>query len=48
MKTRSKGSSAPAAFGVSKGTIRFQPGKPLPVALLKRLITSRVAVTLGR
>ncbi len=37
-----------AKFDVSKGTIRFQPDKPLPVALLKRLIKSRVAATLGR
>ncbi len=37
-----------AKFDVSKGTIRFQPDKPLPVALLKRLIRSRVAATAGR
>lgn len=30
-----------ARFDVSKGTIRFQPEKPLPVALLKRLIRAR-------
>lgn len=30
-----------AEFDVSKGTIRFQPEKPLPVALLKRLVLAR-------
>lgn len=50
MKTGSKGSAATATFrakelakfDVGKGTIRFQPENPLPVALLKRLIRSRV------
>ena len=30
-----------ARFDVSKGTIRFQPEKPLPIALLKNLIKAR-------
>ncbi len=35
-------------FDVSKGTIRFQPEKPLPVTLLKRLIRGRAAAIAGR
>lgn len=30
-------------FETSKGTIRFQPSKPLPAALLKKLIEARIA-----
>src|SRR5208337_410458 len=29
-------------FQTSKGTIRFAPNKPLPAALLKKLLTSRI------
>lgn len=31
-----------AAFDSSKGTIRFQPEKPLPVALVKKLVKARI------
>lgn len=30
-------------YDISKGTIRFAPGKPLPAALVKKLIRARVA-----
>lgn len=30
-------------FKTSKGTIRFRPDKPLPTALLKKLVKARVA-----
>ncbi len=32
-----------AGFDTSKGTIRFQPGKPLPLALIRRLVRARIA-----
>jgi uncharacterized protein YdhG (YjbR/CyaY superfamily) len=30
-------------FDTSKGTIRFQPDKPLPVALVRKLVKARLA-----
>ena len=36
------------AFETSKGTIRFQPDKPLPVALGKKLVKARIAENAGR
>jgi uncharacterized protein YdhG (YjbR/CyaY superfamily) len=30
-------------YGTSKGTIRFQPDRPLPVALVRKLVRTRVA-----
>lgn len=32
-----------AGFDTSKGTIRFQPGKPLTVALIRKLVRARIA-----
>lgn len=32
-----------AAYDTSKGTIRFPPGEPLPEALLKSLVSERIA-----
>jgi uncharacterized protein YdhG (YjbR/CyaY superfamily) len=32
-----------AAFDTDKGTIRFQPSKPLPAPLVRKLIKSRIA-----
>jgi len=32
-----------AGYGLSKGTIRFQPEKPLPPALVRKLVRARIA-----
>ena len=34
-------------FAVSKGTIRFTPDKPLPIALVKKLVKARIAENRG-
>jgi len=36
------------AYGASKGTIRFQPDSPLPVALVRKLVKSRLAEHAGK
>jgi len=35
-------------FETSKGTIRFTPDKPLPVALVKQLVKARIAENSGQ
>jgi uncharacterized protein YdhG (YjbR/CyaY superfamily) len=35
-------------YDTSKGTIRFQADKPLPVALVRKLVKARLAENLGR
>jgi uncharacterized protein YdhG (YjbR/CyaY superfamily) len=35
-------------YDISKGTIRFQADKPLPVALVRRLVKYRIAENEGR
>ena len=35
-------------FETSKGTIRFQADKPLPVALVRKLVKARIAENAGR
>ena len=36
------------AYNTSKGTIRFQPGKPIPEALIRKLVRARVAENKAR
>jgi uncharacterized protein YdhG (YjbR/CyaY superfamily) len=35
-------------YETSKGTIRFTPDKPLPVALVRKLVKARIAENEGR
>ena len=36
-----------AEYDTSKGTIRFQPGKPLSATLVRKLVKSRIAEKVG-
>ena len=35
-------------YEISKGTIRFQPDKPLPAALVRKLVRARIAKTASK
>jgi uncharacterized protein YdhG (YjbR/CyaY superfamily) len=35
-------------YDTSKGTIRFQPDRPLPVALVRKLVKARIAENVAR
>ena len=35
-----------APFATSSGTMQFQPGKPIPAALVKKMIKARIAQNL--
>ena len=37
-----------APYDTSRGTVRFGPGKPLPAALVRRLVATRLAERGGR
>ena len=37
-----------ASFDTSRGTVRFDPGRPLPAALVRRLVVTRLAERAGR
>ena len=37
-----------ADYDTSKGTVRFQPERPLPVTLVKKLLKARIAANAGR
>jgi uncharacterized protein YdhG (YjbR/CyaY superfamily) len=37
-----------AGYDTGKGTIRFQPGKPLPAALVRKLVKARLAENTAR
>ena len=32
-----------AGYSIGKGTIRFQPGRPLPLGLVRKLVRARIA-----